>query len=49
MFENENEKELKAAKKLSVISGVIVLIIVACTIAFGLKFTSALASKTVPF
>lgn len=49
MFENENEKELKAAKKLSVISGVIVLIIVACTVAFGLKFTPALASKTVPF
>lgn len=49
LFENENEKELKAAKKLSVISGVIVLIIVACTIAFGLKFTPALASKTVPF
>ena len=49
LFENENEKELKAAKKLSAISGVIILIIVACTVAFGLKFTPALASKTVPF
>lgn len=49
LFENENEKELKAAKKLSAISGVIILIIVACTVAFGLKFTPALASKNVSF
>lgn len=49
LFENENEKELKTAKKLSAISGVIILIIVACTVAFGLKFTPALASKNVSF
>lgn len=48
LFENENEKELKAAKRLSAISGVILLVIVACTVAFGLKFTPALASKNVP-
>lgn len=49
LFENENEKELKAAKRLSAISGVILLVIVACTVAFGLKFTPALASKNVSF
>lgn len=49
LFENENENVLKTAKKLSVVGAVILLAIVGCTIAFGLKFTPALASKSVPF
>ena len=47
LFQHENAKELKTAKKLSAISAVLLLSIVGLTIAFGLKFTPALAEKNV--
>lgn len=48
LFQHENAKELKTVKKLSTISTVLLLVIVGLTIAFGLKFTPALAAKKIP-
>lgn len=47
LFQHENAKELKTAKKLSAISAVLLLSIVGLTIAFGLKFIPELAEKNV--
>lgn len=48
LFQHENAKELKTAKKLSSVSAVLLLAILGLTIAFGLKYTPALAAKNVP-
>ena len=48
LFQHENAKELKTAKKLSSVSAVLLLAILGLTIAFGLKYTPALAAKDVP-